>query len=361
MQPDGLNIRKVNKMFGGQQPKMRQSELTSKSCFGPYHTSDHALQLGDKQTMTFSSTDIGPFYFTPVEREKRKFDKDTGKTTTKVHTRSTLIKMLKDAKILNPTGSLKHLQAQCMSLDLPTTYTQEKIQEGWVGKPKGALQILYEQGWVDPERWRKYTDKGRINEMGILQENTSLHLLMQKQTDFTTEMTLLQFYGSKMGVVIDRTPKCHPEIAGEGIEYLWATTKLYYRNQPLSRKKSKEKFEGLVNECLSRNNLTLSHVRKCSRRVREYMRAYKMFEKAGYTGNQSAQQVGQDNHESNKSNKTRDMSVQLNYELIEKTIKTYKSHRNARDFDVTFIRSLKLDKTKEEFIKEVVTKMKSSF
>jgi 2-phosphoglycerate kinase len=86
-----------------------------------------------------------------------------------------------------------------------------------------------------------------------------------------------------------------------------------------------------------------------------------MFEKAGYTGNQSAQQVGQDNHESNKLNKARDMTVQLNYELIEKTIKTYKSHRNARDFDVAFIKSLKLDKTKEKFIKEVITKMKSSF
>jgi hypothetical protein len=56
--------------------------------------------------------------------------------------------------------------------------------------------------------------------MGILQENTFLYLLMQKQTAFTTEMTLLHFYGSKMGVMIDCTRKCHPELAGEGIEYL---------------------------------------------------------------------------------------------------------------------------------------------
>lgn len=96
--------------------------------------------------------------------------------------------------------------------------------------------------------------------MGILQENTFLYLLMQKQTAFTTEMTLLHFYGSKMGVMIDCTRKCHPELAGEGIEYLQAMAKLYNRYQPLSCKKSKEKFEGLVNECLSKKNITLPYV-----------------------------------------------------------------------------------------------------
>jgi hypothetical protein len=99
---------------------------------------------------------------------------------TRLLPKTQLVEMLKDMNILNPVGNLKHLQAQCKALDLPITGTKEKIWEGWVGKPKGSLQILYKWGWVDPDEWRKYTDKGRLDEMGILMEQTSLNLLMQK-------------------------------------------------------------------------------------------------------------------------------------------------------------------------------------
>ena len=51
---------------------------------------------------------------------------------------------------------------------------------------------------------------------------------MQKQPDFLSELTLLKYHGTKLGVVIDRTPKCHPEMAGEGIKYAWALVKLFY-------------------------------------------------------------------------------------------------------------------------------------
>jgi hypothetical protein len=53
--------------------------------------------------------------------------------------------------------------------------------------------------------------------------------------------------------------------------------------------------------------------------------------------------------------------VQINYELIEKPIKSYKTHQNARDFDSSFVRGLQLDDKKISFIKEVVSKMKASF
>ncbi len=33
------------------------------------------------------------------------------------------------------------------------------------------------------------------------------------------EETLLQSMGKEMGVLVDRTPKCHCEPGGEGIEY----------------------------------------------------------------------------------------------------------------------------------------------
>jgi hypothetical protein len=46
-------------------------------------------------------------------------------------------------------------------------------------------------------------------------------MMMDSQMDFIEEETLLQYHGRQLGVIIDRTPKCHPEMAGEGIEYNW--------------------------------------------------------------------------------------------------------------------------------------------
>ena len=114
----------------------------------------------------------------------------------------------------------------CQQKNLPVKFTTEIIEEGWLGKPKGSLQVLFERGWLDPSNLSKYTEKGRHDNMGLLLEDTSIKLLMQKQQDFMSELTLLQFHGNKLGVTIDRSPKCHPEITGEGIEFIWAIAKL---------------------------------------------------------------------------------------------------------------------------------------
>jgi hypothetical protein len=49
--------------------------------------------------------------------------------------------------------------------------------------------------------------------------STSLIYLLNLLPDFQDEETILMVYGKQMGVTVDRTPKCHPEMAGEDIEY----------------------------------------------------------------------------------------------------------------------------------------------
>ena len=71
---------------------------------------------------------------------------------------------------------------------------------------------------------------------------------MQLQTNFVNEVTLLQLHAQKLGVSIDQSPKCHPELTGEGIEYLWALAKWYYGRAPILKKRSKTKFVKLVEE-----------------------------------------------------------------------------------------------------------------
>jgi hypothetical protein len=47
---------------------------------------------------------------------------------------------------------------------------------------------------------------------------------MDQLSDFQDEETLLQYHGRKIGAKVDRTPKCHLEMAGE--EYGWFCTAL---------------------------------------------------------------------------------------------------------------------------------------
>ena len=43
----------------------------------------------------------------------------------------------------------------------------------------------------------------------------------------------------ELGSIMDRSPKCIPKLAGVGIEYEWAMSKLCYRKQSWESKKEK--------------------------------------------------------------------------------------------------------------------------
>jgi hypothetical protein len=64
-----------------------------------------------------------------------------------------------------------------------------------------------------------------------------------------------------MGVIINQTPKCHCELAGEGVEYSWACAINEFHKNTIWQKKIKELFKNTVRECLSREVLTDARVR----------------------------------------------------------------------------------------------------
>ena len=81
---------------------------------------------------------------------------------------------------------------------------------------------------------------GRTDPMGNPIEGTSLKAMLAALPDFQQEKTLLQHHvegrsiPSGQRIILIRSPKCHPEVAGEGIEYAWAVAKQWYRRLPLS-------------------------------------------------------------------------------------------------------------------------------
>ena len=75
-----------------------------------------------------------------------------------------------------------------------------------------------------------------------------------------------------LGAFIRLTPKCHPEIAGRGIEYAWGYSKLRFRrdiNDAVSAH-----LETNVEKALDREVLTINRIRKYARKARDYQLTY---------------------------------------------------------------------------------------
>ena len=134
------------------------------------------------------------------------------------------------------------------------------------------MQVLWERGFIDELRLETYTLNGKQDAFRFVQKDFSLKLLKGNCLDFEEEEILLQSMGREMGVLVDRTPKCHCELAGEGIEYSWGCTKNFYCRVSLKRKKGKEDFRSVVRESLSKDKVfTTKRIRNFSRRARQYI------------------------------------------------------------------------------------------
>jgi hypothetical protein len=49
------------------------------------------------------------------------------------------------------SGKAAELKKIAENNGIRTIFQEQKKEEGWEGKPKGMLQVLWEQGWVDEQ------------------------------------------------------------------------------------------------------------------------------------------------------------------------------------------------------------------
>jgi hypothetical protein len=97
--------------------------------------------------------------------------------------------------------------------------------------------------------------------------------------DFADEITEMEALGETMGIRVVSTTKFHCELAGEGIEHVWAYAKGWYRALPINTKKTKSGLHELVKiTCLGRDKMTTEPVRSFSKCARSYICAYYAFE-----------------------------------------------------------------------------------
>ena len=251
------------------------------------------LSVGNVQTFVFSEEDEGPFYLNKEEHEKQRYDKLLGKKPKpKTKTKQDLRKeMIDKDPMCNIKGNAEKLQERAKLMGITLEKIEPNVLEGWMGKAKGMKQVAFERGLLDLANVHLYSKDGPKDDDGnIIDESFSLKKIISSLTDFVEEETMLQHMTGKLAagiginVIIDRTPKCHPELAGEGIEYTWANSKIYLRGVPVKSRKSKLQFHKHVRLALSRYEgarLNREKVRKFSARARDFIVAYNILEQKG--------------------------------------------------------------------------------
>ena len=197
------------------------------------------------------------------------------------------------------------------------------VVPGYVGKPKGASQIACERGFIDLNgklpNGRKMTMNGSSVKDGVtgvvtIDKTTSVLSILKQCKDFKNEQTQMMYICNLLGVLLVLTPKCHPEIAGRGVEYGWGYGKLRFRrdfNDAVSLHLKQN-----VMRSLDREVITINRMRKFARKAREYKLTYALI---FHLADDETATSGKDE--------------------IEHITKIFKAHRSAMDADYGFISS----------------------
>jgi hypothetical protein len=98
----------------------------------------------------------------------------------------------------------------------------KQTREGWLGKPKGMKQI---RGLWNSEMKKHESDhekeKKRLDGKTLLPEHLDMVRVLSKLPDFKGTKCALRKMIEDRGHILMISPKCHPEIAGNGIESAW--------------------------------------------------------------------------------------------------------------------------------------------
>jgi len=143
------------------------------------------------------------------------------------------------------------------------------VKGGYVGKPKGLLDVLFERGLLDPQLLQggkagnptQYTRDPKVID-GIPDESRSLVSMLARCADFQNEPTAMQELTEDLGHVQEKTPKKHPEIAGRGVEYCWGKSKVHFRHNNNYSSNAANLEERVKESMNTADVLTLGRVRK---------------------------------------------------------------------------------------------------
>ncbi|KAG7357902.1 hypothetical protein IV203_014515 [Nitzschia inconspicua] len=335
-----LDVNNMNVSFGGKQERLRDTIIQNfEGYLGRYSP---LLSVGDTQRMNWSNEEPpeesteGPFNLSVQERRKRRSTQLLDEyVNNKPKTKKELTTDLQREGIISKEDrrgyTVKEMQKLAGDHGIAISKSEQKKLTGWVGEPKGLLQVARERGLIDHNNHHLYSANPKKNPDGTLNDEKSLRSIVGQCTDFQNELTHLQVMANELKVQVMFTPKFHAEMAGEGIEYSWGFAKGSYRRKPLQKKRKRSDFEDLVDECTNvETELTKARIRRFSARARAYLCTYHYLATAEPTAAEPTAAAIQDNDQEKKQ------KVPMMDE-IERLMKKFKTHRCAFDFDRGFV------------------------
>ena len=90
-----------------------------------------------------------------------------------------------------------------------------------------------------------FSDKSKIDdETGQVSDEFNLRAIAAKCPDYEAEESYVEFLIKEKGGLVLKTPKCHPEIAGQGIEYSNGKAKYHFRKFKVRYRQAPTKSRG---------------------------------------------------------------------------------------------------------------------
>ena len=252
--------------------------------------------------------------------------------------------------------------------------------EWWRGMRKGKRQLLFETGHIDPRLslqettrlwlndWGKYKPsvdklkqmrklaKNRLGNVVPGKKNATLHL--QNRRDFKEEKTVIEKLFLVAGHLTIASPKYHPEIAGQGIEYCWGKAKYEFRNNAndcvaRNLERNVQYATGSVeyprhgrNSEMCKPPLSVERARKFARKARTYRKLFDLFPTPDEAHRilrkwQKAKKmvVTKRDARSDGGGKVDELIAGMNetvYTMIAKMYKLHKTHCNLIDMEFKF-------------------------
>ena len=250
---NGLSTENMNLEWGGKQSKLRDSLITASSLGNTMEytvvTKDNKelvykrLSAGDVQSMVFKEGDLPPF-FSPDQP---------------------------------PFNTLATVQRKRKAGDQGSEAFDEKTIKGYIGEAKGIKQLLIERGlWMkgmrgsqDAKQRAKLLAEGKE----LIDANLDAPRVLSQCADFLNEKGALQELVESRGHILILSPKCHPELAGCGIEYSWGKSKQYFRRK--ANDMIAANLHRSIVASIQSDVLPIERIWKFERRSRDYRRMYK--------------------------------------------------------------------------------------
>ena len=226
--PNGLSANSPNIHYGGKQAVMRDTIITDEetelgSC------PERVLNVGDVQSFVFVQGGAPPI----ANPDAPEMDVIIGPPKEETKSAAALKEELKALGLHQLAfGKAADVRQRAANAGLSLTKNVSGVKEGYVGKAKGLKQIVWERGF-----W----SASELRIPGYVKAD-EMRLKLASCYDFATELSQMQWVAEQIGVRVVMTPKAHPELAGQGIEYSWGYAKLCFRRMNTART-SKEKAQ----------------------------------------------------------------------------------------------------------------------